>query len=150
MTRFARLALFIAIVGCVAVVAGQFRPGAWYQTLAKPTWTPPGWLFGPVWGALYLMIAIAGWMIHEARDAAAARWLWWGQLALNGVWSPIMFGLNAIGPALVVIVALVMVIAALVVVSWRSQRTAAVLLLPYLGWVSFATLLNAAIWRLNG
>lgn len=149
MRRYISLAAFIVIVALVAWASGQFMPGAWYGGLAKPGWTPPNWLFGPVWSVLYLMIAVAGWLIWRAQQAAGARWLWAAQLGLNGAWSPIMFGLQRIDLALAVIVVLWLSIAGLVVASWRPARLAALLLVPYLAWVSYAAALNLAIWRLN-
>lgn len=149
MGRILSLAGFIALVGLVAWTAGQFMPGVWYAGIAKPGWTPPGWLFAPVWSVLYLMIAIAGWLVWHSEQALPARWIWMLQLALNGLWSPTMFGAHRIDAALVVIVLLWLSIAAFVVASWRPARTAALLFLPYLAWVSFATALNFAIWRLN-
>jgi benzodiazapine receptor len=149
MGRYARLVLFIALVAVMASTAGQFMPGAWYQTIAKPTWTPPGWLFGPVWTVLYLMIAVAGWLVWGNHEARPARPIWAAQLLLNGLWSPVMFGLHQIGLALAVVVLMWLSIAAFIVVAWRPARTAALLFVPYLAWVSFAAALNFAIWMLN-
>jgi tryptophan-rich sensory protein len=150
MNRFVSLVVFVVLVAAVAATAGQFMPGAWYAGLAKPTWTPPGWLFGPVWSVLYLMIAVAGWLVWRANGMGPALALWGAQLALNGIWSPVMFGAHRIGLALVVIVVLWVAIAAFIAVAWRVSRNAALLFVPYLAWVSFATALNFAIWRLNG
>lgn len=149
MTRYLSLLAFIALVALVALAAGQFMPGPWYAGLAKPSWMPPNWLFGPVWGVLYLMIAVAGWLVWRTQGAGAALGLWGAQLALNGLWSPVMFGAHSIGLALAVIVAMWLVIAAFIAVSWRPVRWAALLFLPYFAWVSYATALNFAIWRLN-
>ena len=149
MNRFVSLVLFVALVGAVAAVAGQFMPGAWYAGLAKPTWTPPGWLFGPVWSVLYLMIAVAGWLVWRVDGVGAALAVWGMQLLLNGIWSPVMFGAHRIGLAFAVIVLLWLAIATFIAISWRVSRGAALLFLPYLAWVSFATALNLAIWRLN-
>ncbi len=149
MKRYLGLVAFVVIVGAVAFSAGQFMPGAWYAGLAKPAWTPPNWLFGPVWSVLYLMIALAGWLVWENEAAPSARWLWVAQLALNGIWSPVMFGWHNIGVALAVILLLWLAIVAFVVATWRPVRTAALLFVPYLAWVSYATGLNFALWRLN-
>jgi tryptophan-rich sensory protein len=127
-------------------------PGDWYASLAKPVWTPPPWVFGPAWTVLYLLMAVAGWMLWrgraepEARRALAAFAV---QLALNLAWTPVFFGMHAPGAALAVIVALVAAIAWTIALADRASRTAAVLLVPYLGWVCFATALNWAIWRMN-
>lgn len=149
MNRYVKLAIFIALVAGVALTGGQFLPGGWYAGLAKPAWTPPNWLFGPVWSVLYLMIAVAGWLVWYSEAPRSARWLWGAQLVLNGVWSPIMFGMHNITLALVVIVLMWLAIAAFIATTWRPVRTAALLFVPYLAWVSYATALNFALWRLN-
>ena len=149
MNRYVKLAMFVAIVAAVALTAGQFMPGAWYAGLAKPAWTPPNWLFGPVWSVLYLMIAVAGWLVWESEAAPSARWRWVAQLVLNGMWSPVMFGAHNITLALVVIVLMWLAIAAFIGATWRQVRTAALLFVPYLAWVSYATALNFAVRRLN-
>ncbi len=149
MNRYARLAIFVAIVATIALAAGQFMPGSWYAGLAKPSWTPPNWLFGPVWSVLYLMIAVAGWLVWESKAAPTARWLWGVQLVLNGMWSPVMFGSHNIAMALAIIVLMWLTIAAFVATTWRPVRAAALLFVPYLLWVGYATTLNFALWRLN-
>lgn len=147
------LIVFLALVAAVAFAAAQVQPGPWYEGLAKPSWNPPNWLFGPVWTVLYGMIAVAGWWIWTTPVAAegmrAARWLWAVQMVLNGLWSYLFFGLHQMGIALVDIALLVAVIAALIAVARRSARLASWLLVPYLAWVSYATSLNAALWWLN-
>lgn len=156
MYRILALIGFVALVGAVAFAAGQFMPGPWYASLAKPSWTPPNWLFGPVWGVLYLMIAIAGFLVWQRRDGemveervVTARWLWVAQLVLNGLWSPIMFGAHNISLALAVIVMMWLSIAGFIAKAWPQRKIAALLFVPYLAWVSFATALNFAIWRMN-
>jgi len=127
-------------------------PGAWYQSLAKPTWTPPPWLFGPVWTVLYIMIGVAGWILWTERKRPAGRkasTLFAIQLALNFAWTPVFFGLHAPGLAFVVIITLLACIVATVTIAWPIARTASLLLLPYAAWVSFASALNFALWRLN-
>lgn len=153
MSRALSLAVFLAIVGTMAFLAGQYMPGPWYSGLAKPSWTPPNWLFGPVWTVLYVMIAVAGWLAWPAdvqgRTEPAARGFWIAQLVLNGAWSPTMFGAHRIGLALAVIIALWLTISAFIAAIWQRRRAAALLFLPYFAWVSFATALNVAIWQLN-
>jgi tryptophan-rich sensory protein len=150
MSRWLSLLVFVALVAAAALSGGQFRPGAWYAALAKPSWTPPGWLFGPVWAVLYLMIAVAGWLVWRAEGLRAALMVWGVQLALNGAWSWLMFGRQAIGLALIDILAMLAAIIAFIVLAWPVSRPAAGLFVPYLAWVSFATALNATIWRMNG
>ena len=123
-----------------------------YRALIRPSWAPPGWLFGPVWTALYTAMGIAAWSLWRApagpaRRAALTAFV--AQLALNASWTPIFFGLRAIGAALVVIVALLAAIAVTIARAWPVSRPAAALLAPYLAWVAFATALNAALWQLN-
>jgi benzodiazapine receptor len=149
------LAVFIALNAAVSALGGWATAGSvgtWYVTLAKPAFNPPNWIFAPVWTALYLMIAVAGWRAwrrgagQEARLALTAYAV---QLVLNLSWSFVFFGARMIGPALAVIVAMLAAILANAFLFWRIDRAAGALLLPYAAWVSFATLLNAALWRLN-
>jgi tryptophan-rich sensory protein len=142
--------VFFAITFAIAAVGALFTPGPWYEALAKPAWTPPGWVFAPVWTALYAMIAVAGWLIWSARARIDSALLLWGvQLALNGIWSWLFFGLENPGLAAVDIVVLLLAIVATIRAFAPVSRPAAALLLPYALWVGFATALNIAIWRLN-
>jgi len=121
----------------------------WYPTIAKPTWTPPSWIFGPVWTALYAMMAVAGWLVWR-RVGWGGALVWFAvQLSLNAAWSPVFFGLQRIGLALVNIILLWLAIAGTTVAFWRVMPAAGILFVPYLAWVSFASALNFAIWRLN-
>ena len=126
--------------------------GGWYQTLAKPSWSPPDWLFGPVWTALYFLMAVAAWLVWRRGGWTSARGplgLFGLQLSLNVGWSAIFFGLHSPGFAFLEIVVLWLAIAA-TATSFRSKSSmAAILLMPYLVWTSFAVVLNLAIWRLN-
>ena len=143
---------FVVASFAVAALGGATTAASvqeWYPTIAKPTWTPPSWIFGPVWAALYAMMAVAAWLVW--RRAGWGRALVWFavQLALNAVWSPVFFGLHRIGLALVDIVLLWLTIAGTTVAFWRVMPAAGMLFVPYLAWVSFATALNFAIWQLN-
>ncbi len=149
MSRIVSIVPFVLLTLAAAAMGAQFRPGAWYVALQKPAWTPPGWLFGPVWTVLYVMIALAGWIAWRRQGWSAATGLWLVALAANGAWSWLFFGRQAIGAALVDILVLWLAIAAFIVATWRASRSASLLFVPYLAWVSFATALNAAIWRLN-
>ena len=134
----------------VASMGGLFRPDAWFVALKKPVWNPPSWIFGPVWTTLYVMIAIAGGRVFSAAgDRTAPRRFWIVQLVLNGLWSLLFFGLHRIDLALIDIVGMVTAIAGFVGVTWKKDRIAAWLFLPYLAWVSFATVLNATLLVLN-
>ncbi len=144
------LCLGVAVVSGVATVEGTRD---WYPTIAKPSWTPPSWLFGPVWTVLYVAMGVAAWRVWRVggwRPARVALGLFLAQLALNGLWSPIFFAWHRLGLAFADIVLLFVAIAGTVVVFRRHDRVAALLLLPYLAWVGFASCLNFAIWRLNG
>lgn len=149
---------FVAFLGlCLAVsaIGGAVTAasvGTWYPSLAKPPFNPPNWIFAPVWTALYFIMAIAGWRVWR-RDgfakARAALALFALQLALNLCWSIVFFGLRSIGAALVEIVVLLLAILATTLVFWQRDRVAGMLFIPYVAWVAFATVLNAALWQLN-
>ena len=145
------LLLFIALVAAAAAFGGQWGGGPWYAGLSKPDWTPPNWLFPPAWAALYLMIAVAGWLIwttpHESRSLILG--LWAAQLLLNAAWSYIFFGRHEIALGLIDILALWAMIAAFAVAAWPVNQWASLLFMPYLLWVSFAAALNASIWLRN-
>lgn len=148
------LALWMFIGLCVlAASSGMiFGPSEWYRKLAKPTWQPPDWLFGPAWTILYGMIAIAGWLIwHSSVDGngAVALALWGAQLALNAGWSAIFFGLRRMDLALFECGVLWIAILLTIVAFFDINTNAALLMLPYLAWVSFAFFLNWTVWRLN-
>ena len=145
-------AIFVCLVFLAATSGGAFRPGEWYRGLAKPPWQPPGWLFGPVWAVLYAMIATAGWLVWEAGSGAAlilAMTAWGVQLALNAAWSGVFFGLRRVRSALLTMIAMWLAILATIAAFLPISTTAALLLLPYLVWVSFAGAVNAAILRRN-
>ena len=143
---------FIAACTLAALTGAIFRPGAWYERLAKPAWRPPNWLFAPVWSLLYLMIAASGWLVWRVAGfsgGAGPLAVYALQLGLNAAWTPVFFGLHRIWLGFGTICLLWLAIAATVVVFYPVSPTAALLLLPYLAWVSFAAALNYAIWRLN-
>lgn len=150
MNRYVSLIAFLVlVVGCGFAIGYMTAPGAWYAGLAKPTFNPPSWIFGPVWTALYVLIAGAGWRIFERDHSGHAMRFWWSQLALNFLWSPVFFAAHRIELALVVILLLLAAILAFVAASWRQDCTAAWLFVPYAAWVIFASMLNASILALN-
>lgn len=140
---------FVAAVFLAALSGTLFRPGAWYKTLEKPSWTPPDWVFAPAWTALYLMIAIAGWLVWRAEGFGPALGIWLINLIFNAAWSWLMFGRKQIKAALTDALAMLATIVAFILAALPVNRDAAVLFLPYLGWVTFAALLNWAILRRN-
>jgi len=134
-------------------VGAQFTPGTWYAGLAKPAWTPPGWVFAPVWTILYLLMAVAAWLVTlngEWRQRRLPLALFILQLAVNAAWSWLFFGLQRPGWALLNILMLWGLVSVTVVLFLNTRRVAGILLLPYWGWLTLAAALNAAIWRLNG
>jgi translocator protein len=150
--------LIVSVIGCevVGFVGTPFTISAiptWYSTLNKPFFAPPNWIFGPVWMLLYLFMGVAFYLIWkqgwQKKKVKTAGMFFLGQLALNFLWSPIFFGLRAPLPGLIVIGAMWVVIVMTMKKFYPLSRLAFYLLVPYLLWVSFATLLNAAIVILN-
>jgi translocator protein len=147
-----RLPLFLfllLVVGGGLAIGYVTAPGDWYAQLAKPAFTPPGWLFAPVWTLLYIFIAVAGWRVWRHDRTGAPIKFWCVQLALNFAWSPVFFSAHRIGIALAIILLLLLSIVAFAVASWRIDRIAAWLFAPYATWVAFASTLNASILMLN-
>lgn len=144
---------FLAAAFAVASSGAIFRPGKWYfEELRKPAWNPPSWLFAPAWTLLYIMIAVSGWLVWREVGFAGAPLAFVAfaaQLVLNALWSALFFGLKRPDLALVEVVALWAAILANILLFAPISSTAAWLLVPYLLWVSFASVLNAALWRLN-
>jgi tryptophan-rich sensory protein len=140
-------------VGGLSGYATSRGVATWYPTLVKPSFNPPAWVFGPVWTVLYLMMGVAAFLVWRkglATDGVRlALAVFAVQLALNGLWSILFFGMQSPAWALVEILLLWLAIGATVVLFRRVVPTAAALLLPYWAWVSFATLLNASLWWLN-
>jgi tryptophan-rich sensory protein len=145
------LGITFAVAGAGSVFTG-LSLDSWYRDLAKPAWTPPNWIFGPVWTTLYAMIAVAGWIAWRRTPRAERRGVFGpyvAQLGLNLAWSGLFFGLRSPLLGLIGIVGLWATIAWASAGFWRVSRTAGVLLAPYLAWVTFAGALNAALWWLN-
>lgn len=145
------LIVFIAMAAAAALVASQFGPGPWYAALQKPSWTPPNWLFGPVWSVLYIASAVAGWSVWRSKAVSVTKpiLLWLLQVILNGLWSWLFFGLRRPELALIDIIALLITICCFIATANGPSRVAAWLFVPYALWVGFATALNFAIWQLN-
>ncbi len=127
-------------------------PDEWYSRLNKPSWNPPGWVFGPAWSLLYTLMGTAAWLVWRQggwnRQGAALRWfiLQW---IFNALWTPLFFGLHRPDLAFVEILILISVLTVTLVRFWKISRPAGVLLIPYLAWVCFAAFLNLTLWRLN-
>ena len=148
----AALVGWLLLTFCASATAVLVSTGGWYAGLTKPTWNPPGWIFGPVWTVLYALMAVAAWRVWlqggwaRQKNALGLFLLQW---VLNALWTPLFFGLHRPGWALVEILVLLAAILATIQTFWRLDRPAGLLLLPYAAWVAFASVLNGAIWRLN-
>ncbi len=154
--RWLGLALWLLLVFAVAMIgslATSPKIPAWYASLNKPAFTPPSWLFAPVWTILYALMGVAAWRVARGGGPShlhgSAAWLFFGQLALNGLWSPAFFALENPALGLAVILLLITVLVPTLVVFLRHDRPAGLMLLPYLAWVGFAAILNGAIVMLN-
>lgn len=148
------IAPIVIIVATLAAAStgGAFRPGAWYEALNKPVWTPPNWMFPLVWSVLYAAMAFAAWLVWDASGPAAwmALLLYAAQLVANGLWSYLFFGRRRMDWALAEVALLWIMIAALAAMFWSHSQLAGLLILPYLAWVSIAALLNLRMVQLNG
>ena len=148
------LAAWLGITGLAAAVAGtgSITADVFYARLALPAWAPPAWVFGPAWTALYALMGIAAWLIwrvHGFRGARFALLLYLLQLAVNTIWSWLFFHWHLGLLSLADILLLLVLILATLIAFWRVRPLAGWLLLPYLLWVGFASVLNYAIWQLN-
>jgi len=144
------LAAFVVIVCVVGGIIGvSSAPDAWYQSLTKAPWNPPNWIFAPVWFTLYVLIGIAGARTYARNPGGVTMMLWALQMVLNWAWSPTWFKLHLLWPAFVLIVAILALIIAFIVKTWKVDRVSAWLFVPYALWVAFASTLNLAIAILN-
>ncbi len=146
--------VFVVVCYGAAAIGGLATAGSvsgWFQTLKRPSFQPPDWLFAPVWTAMYGLMAVAAWLVYvkTAQVRSAPIMLFVLQLVLNVAWSVIFFGLHRPGLAVIHIAVLLAAIIATAIAFWRVSRPAGTLMLPYLGWVMFASVLNVSIWRLN-
>lgn len=143
------LSIAAGAVGAVATADA----GSFYASLDRPLWAPPSWLFGPAWSVLYVAMAVAAWLVWRSPGDSALRrtalQLFAAQLALNALWSWLFFAWNRGGAAFIEILLLWGLIAATLVAFWRIKPAAGILMLPYLCWVTFASVLNWALWRAN-
>jgi len=136
-------------VGALGGAVTATSVGTWYQQLNKPSFNPPDWVFGPVWTGLYIAMAVAAWRIWRRQGLRLPMALFAVQLALNLGWSVLFFGMREIGWALIEIAVLFIAIVWTAFAFARTDRPAALLLVPYLTWVAYAAMLNWVIWRLN-
>lgn len=141
--------IFLLACAGAGMTGGLFPPGDWYESLRKPSWTPPNWLFPLTWATLYLFMATAGARVAVKPDNGLAMALWSLQIAFNGLWTPVFFGLKKLAGGMFVLVALWLSVAATLVALWQVDWIAGLLFVPYLAWVSIAGALNLAVWRMN-
>lgn len=147
------LIVFLAVCLGAGVMGSSMNGAAlaeWYPTLVKPWFTPPDWLFAPVWTLLYVLMGIAAFVVWrqdaERKTALAVFFL---QLMLNALWTPVFFGLRSVAGGMVVMVLLLLAVAVTTVLFFRRSRLAAILLFPYLAWTAFAAFLNLSLLVLN-
>ena len=149
--RFAISVLPVAAASLLGQVATFPNLAPWYAHLAKPSFNPPNWIFGPVWTVLYILMALAVWRVlaGNARLQRTALTLFFLQLALNAAWSWLFFGLHNPFLGLCDVLPQWLLVIATMLAFWRIDRLAGLCLLPLAFWVAFAALLNFEIWRLN-
>ncbi|MEL6808140.1 MAG: TspO/MBR family protein [Pseudomonadota bacterium] len=141
--------IFLAACLGAGATGGMFPPGPWYRSLAKPSWTPPDWVFPVTWMVLYVCMAAAGARVAVQPDNAVAMACWALQIAFNGLWTPVFFGLRNIRMGMAIIVVLWITVFATMIALWQVDTIAGLLFVPYLVWVTIAAALNAAVWNLN-
>ena len=151
-----KVIVFIIICQMAGIIGSFFTfdsVGGWYAELAKPELSPPNWVFGPVWITLYSLMGIAAYLVYKKgfnkKRIKTAVYVFGGQLVFNALWSIIFFGLQSVFVALLCIIVLLALIVWTTILFWKISKPAAILMIPYIIWVSFATFLNYSIWMLN-
>ena len=153
--RIVSIALSILIAQAAGIIGSFFTVpniSTWYETLSKPEWNPPSWVFGPVWLTLYTLMGIAAylvWIRRSIKGAKTALVVYGIQLVLNALWSILFFGKQNPGLAFLEIIVLLVFIVVSTILFWRINTWAGILMLPYVVWATFATYLNYTIWQLN-
>ena len=148
--------LFFFVVTFLAATAGvitSVKAPEVYTKIVQPSWAPPAWLFGPVWSALYCMMAVAAWLVWRKREdfrVDLCLGVYLVHLVIQGLWSWLFFAWGRADVAMFDILLLWLMIVWMIIVFWRISRIAAVLMIPYLLWVTFASVLNGTLWFLNG
>ncbi|KPY62097.1 tryptophan-rich sensory protein TspO [Pseudomonas syringae] len=145
------MTFFIFLLACCAAGATGiiFKPGAWYESLEKPSFTPPDWAFPVAWTTIYLLLAWAGYRLTLIPGSEIVLALWAAQIALNTLWTPVFFGANRLVAAMVILVLLWVVVAAMIVMALQLDIITGLILFPYLVWLSVAAALNFSILRHN-
>ena len=155
-SRFAKLIICIGICQIVGLIGAFFTAPSiptWYAGLVKPPFNPPNWIFGPVWTLLYLMMGVSAWLVlkqyNKNPKVISALVIFSTQLLLNGLWSPVFFGLHSTLGGFIIIIVLFIMIIKTILVFMKISRLAGFLLFPYAAWVGFASILNFYLWKLN-
>ncbi len=141
--------IFLASCGAAAATGAMFQPGAWYDGLQKPDWTPPDWVFPVTWTVLYLLMSLAAMRVALRPESGTALAFWGLQIGLNTLWTPVFFGLHRMRAAMIVIVCLWLAVAATFWTFFWVDLWAGLMLVPYLLWVTIAAALNYSVWRRN-
>jgi tryptophan-rich sensory protein len=145
------MTFFIFFLACAAAASTGiiFKPGAWYESLNKPSFTPPNWAFPLAWTVIYLLLAWAGYRLSLIPGSQVVLALWAAQIALNTLWTPVFFGAHQVFAAMVILTLLWLVVAAMVVLALQLDLITGLILFPYLVWLSVAAALNFSILRNN-
>ena len=141
--------IFLAATFAAGATGAMFPTGAWYKSLAKPSWTPPNWVFPVMWTSIYLLISFAGARVAGQEGSAYAMAFWAAQIAFNALWTPIFFGLRRLWGALPVMAGLWVSVLGATVTHWQVDWVAGLAFVPYLVWVTIAGFLNLSVARLN-
>jgi translocator protein len=149
MNEWVGLFLFFATVALAGLSGAIFRPGDWYKALNKPSWTPPSWLFRPAWTLLYVMISVAGWLVWRNEGFGLALAVWCLNIGFNAGWSWLMFEKRRIDLALIDAAGILATILMFIMAAWPHSPAAALLFVPYLLWVAFATALTYSLLQRN-
>ena len=141
--------IFLLACGAAASTGLLFKPGQWYESLVKPGFTPPNWLFPVAWSIIYLLLAWAGYRLTLIPGSQVVLALWATQIALNTLWTPVFFGAHRVFAAMIILALLWLVVAAMVVMALRLDLITGLILFPYLVWLCVAAALNFSILRNN-
>lgn len=145
------MTFYIFLLACCAAASTGiiFKPGSWYESLRKPAFTPPNWLFPVAWTTIYLLIAWAGYRLTLLPGNETVLALWAAQIALNTLWTPVFFGANRIVAGMIILALLWLVVAAMLWLALRLDVITGLILFPYLAWLTVAAALNFSIMRQN-
>jgi translocator protein len=145
------MTFYIFLIACAAAASTGlfFKPGSWYESLQKPGFTPPNWMFPLAWTTIYLLLAWAGYRLAQLPGSQTVLALWATQIALNTLWTPVFFGAQRIAAGMVILALLWVVVAVMVVMAVQLDVVTGLILFPYLAWLSVAAALNFSILRHN-